>query len=64
MYVIISLSTVKYLPTWMPGAGFKQHAMKTREAVQRMFDVPYDIVKTQHVNNPFLVHITKLTVLV
>ncbi|ETW79741.1 cytochrome P450 monooxygenase 105 [Heterobasidion irregulare TC 32-1] len=37
--------SVKYLPSWMPGAGFKRHASKTRVKVHRMIDAPFQMVK-------------------
>ncbi|KAL0952779.1 hypothetical protein HGRIS_007003 [Hohenbuehelia grisea] len=39
------LPLMKYVPTWMPGAGFKRNALKCRELVQRMMDVPFQKVK-------------------
>ncbi|THH18237.1 hypothetical protein EW146_g2711 [Bondarzewia mesenterica] len=43
--VMCSSPALKYLPTWMPGAGFKRHAFKTREKVRRMIDAPFQMVK-------------------
>lgn len=40
---------VKYLPSWMPGAGFKRHALKTKKAVQVMFNKPFEMVTKQRV---------------
>lgn len=37
--------TVKHIPTWMPGAGFKRHALRTRIKVRTMHDTPYEMVR-------------------
>ncbi|TFY83467.1 hypothetical protein EWM64_g548 [Hericium alpestre] len=36
---------LKFLPAWMPGAGFKRHALKTRVKVRRMLDIPFKMVQ-------------------
>src|SRR6266702_836897 len=36
---------VKHIPTWMPGAGFKRHALRTRVKVRTMHDAPYEMVQ-------------------
>ena len=38
-------TSVKKLPTWMPGAGFKRDAFRIRELVHEMMDTPYEMVK-------------------
>jgi hypothetical protein len=35
---------VKYVPEWMPGAGFKKKAKAWKKAVLEMRDVPFDVV--------------------
>ncbi|KAJ3886163.1 cytochrome P450 [Lentinula edodes] len=35
---------LKYVPTWMPGAGFKRKAALWREAVLQMRDAPFEVV--------------------
>ena len=45
-----SFELVKHMPLWLPGAGWKRHAIKTEVAVHRLFDEPYDTVKTQRVS--------------
>jgi len=37
---------LKHIPTWMPGAGFKRHALRTRIKVRTMYDTPYEMVRT------------------
>ncbi|KAI0298977.1 cytochrome P450 monooxygenase [Multifurca ochricompacta] len=34
---------LKHIPTWLPGAGFKRHALRTRIKVRNMHDAPYDM---------------------
>ncbi|TFY65416.1 hypothetical protein EVG20_g5603 [Dentipellis fragilis] len=36
---------LKYMPTWMPGAGWKRHAYRTREKVQKSLNLPFEMVK-------------------
>ena len=36
---------VRYIPTWMPGAGFKRTALKARAMIMEMLDMPYEMVK-------------------
>ncbi|KAH9986195.1 cytochrome P450 [Russula compacta] len=36
---------LRHVPTWMPGAGFKRHALRTRVKVQTMHDTPYEMVR-------------------
>ncbi len=35
---------VQYIPTWMPGAGFKRHAMLVRGYIRAWVDTGYDMV--------------------
>lgn len=41
---------VKYVPEWMPGAGFKTKAKEWRKLSQAMINVPYDMVKGKFVS--------------
>lgn len=36
---------LKHIPSWMPGAGFKRHALRTRIKVRTMHDAPYEMVQ-------------------
>lgn len=38
------IPVLKYIPSWMPGAGFKRRANVARFLISRMFDVTYDSV--------------------
>ncbi|KAI0313057.1 cytochrome P450 monooxygenase [Amylostereum chailletii] len=41
---------LKYMPTWMPGAGFKRTALEARKKVRLMHDVPYEMVRDTMAN--------------
>ncbi|KAJ7259558.1 cytochrome P450 [Mycena haematopus] len=36
---------LRYLPSWMPGAGFKRFAAECRQLTQEMREAPFDFVK-------------------
>jgi hypothetical protein len=40
---------VRYVPSWMPGAGFKTFAKEASGLHRRMRDAPFEVVKTQMV---------------
>jgi hypothetical protein len=40
-----SISLVKYVPEWMPGASFKRKAREWRGAAERVYTIPFDFVK-------------------
>jgi hypothetical protein len=52
-FYIQILSLVKYVPDWMPGAGFKTKAKEWRKLSLAMINVPYDMVKEKFVSEPF-----------
>jgi hypothetical protein len=37
--------TVKYVPEWLPGAGFKRKARMWKDIVWQMPTAPFDVVK-------------------
>ena len=39
------MSLVKYVPEWMPGAGFKRKAREWRAVAERFYTIPFDSVK-------------------
>jgi hypothetical protein len=39
------LSSVKYVPEWMPGASFKRKARVWRGVAERFYTIPFDFVK-------------------
>jgi hypothetical protein len=45
-----NISLVKYVPEWMPGAGFKRKAKEWRTLSQAMINVPYNMVKEKFVS--------------
>ncbi|THV02348.1 cytochrome P450 [Dendrothele bispora CBS 962.96] len=48
---------MKHIPTWAPLAGFKRNARVVKEAVDRMMNIPFEMVKDQMVSgtaNPCL----------
>jgi hypothetical protein len=52
---VFNIFLVKYVPEWMPGAGFKMKAKEWRKLSQAMINVPYNMVKDKFVSG--LVHI-------
>ncbi|KAH9834630.1 cytochrome P450 [Rhodofomes roseus] len=36
---------LRFIPSWMPGAGFKRHALKVREIIHQATSLPYHDVK-------------------
>jgi hypothetical protein len=48
--------TVKYVPEWFPGAGFKVYAREAKEKINKLADLPF-----QHVKASFEVRMTILT---
>jgi hypothetical protein len=49
-FIVFNSSLVKYVPEWMPGAGFKTKAKEWRKLSQAMINVPYDMVKEKFVS--------------
>ncbi|KAH9937862.1 CyP450 monooxygenase [Epithele typhae] len=41
-YLVEVLPALAYLPSWMPGAGFKRHAASWRRSARRLFEVPWN----------------------
>ena len=41
---------MKYVPEWMPGAGFKRKAKEWRKLSQAMINVPYNMVNEKFVS--------------
>lgn len=41
---------MKYVPTWLPGAGFKRQALKWRRSVRAMLDLPFRMVQERMVS--------------
>ena len=47
------LPILKYVPSWVPGAGFQKKAARVREAVNTMIDKPFRHVQEQLVQVGF-----------
>ena len=47
---MISL-VVKYVPEWVPGAGFQRQAREWKALMDQVNDVPYHFVKNQMVSH-------------
>ncbi|KIP11879.1 hypothetical protein PHLGIDRAFT_124541 [Phlebiopsis gigantea 11061_1 CR5-6] len=46
---------LRYVPNWVPGAGFQKKAMQWRRRAEEMADVPFELVKRRmmdHTNTP------------
>jgi len=42
---MLTLMTVKYVPEWFPGAGFKTFARVAKEKIERSATLPFQHVK-------------------
>ncbi|KAJ7579388.1 hypothetical protein C8J56DRAFT_796263, partial [Mycena floridula] len=42
--------SVRYIPEWLPGAGFQKQARLWRPLYPAMIDVPFNFVKSQMVS--------------
>ncbi|GJJ06131.1 hypothetical protein Clacol_000320 [Clathrus columnatus] len=42
---LVDLPLVKYIPSWVPGAGFQRKAKTLREEINAMTTIPFSIVK-------------------
>ncbi|KAI0674473.1 CyP450 monooxygenase [Trametes maxima] len=49
-YMVEVIHSLRYLPSWFPGAGFKRWATSKRKVVLAMRDVPFDAVKEDMAN--------------
>ncbi|KAI0295706.1 cytochrome P450 [Russula brevipes] len=49
-FLVDLFPSLKYVPEWMPGAGFKKKAREWRKLSQAMINVPYDMVKEKFRN--------------
>jgi len=43
-------STVKYIPSWLPGAGFRSKAKQYAIVLQDLLEIPHNYVKSQLVS--------------
>ena len=42
---MLTFVTVKYYPTWLPGAGFKTKLLKSRALLQDMLNIQYNNIR-------------------
>ena len=55
LFVSRTYCLVKYVPEWMPGAGFKRKAREWRKLSQDMINKPYEMVKGKFVRGLYVV---------
>ncbi|RDB17493.1 hypothetical protein Hypma_000997 [Hypsizygus marmoreus] len=41
---------LRHIPTWAPFAGFKRRALEARQAVDKMMDIPFEMVKKEMIS--------------
>ena len=44
-FLVDTLPFLKYVPEWMPGAGFQTKAREWKKLARRMVEVPYEAAK-------------------
>lgn len=44
-FLVDTIPILKYVPAWVPGAGFKRQAAKWKKLVREMIDNPFDAAK-------------------
>jgi len=52
-FLVEMIPALKYLPDWMPGAGFKRWARRYRQAALNVLNKPFDFVYEKHVRIVF-----------
>ena len=48
-FLVDSIPILKYVPSWLPGTGFKREAAGMRRDLWELYDVPYEFVKHEMV---------------
>ena len=51
--------TVRYIPSWFPGAEFKRKAIEWREDSVAMLEEPFEMVKQKIVNSLYILYLYK-----
>ena len=54
-------AVVRFIPTWMPGSGFKKHALKVRQLIREASHRPYEATKAAVVSDRIFHAYYKLT---
>ena len=47
------VNSVKHIPAWLPGAGFKRNALEWRKSVMALLNKPYDAFHARRVSPLF-----------
>lgn len=55
-YLVNLVPPLKYVPEWMPGAGFKKYARVVREQVYKLMEEPYQATLKNMVWLQYLFH--------
>jgi len=58
--LIFSTSSVRYIPTWFPGAGFQRTAEQGRKLSYDLRNLPFEEAKERLVSTPFRTNNTLL----
>ena len=48
-FLVDLIPVLRYVPSWVPGAGFKKIALEIKKTVHEARDLPFDIMKEQMV---------------
>ncbi|EKM54957.1 uncharacterized protein PHACADRAFT_208499 [Phanerochaete carnosa HHB-10118-sp] len=51
-YLVDILPFLKYMPEWLPGAGFQREAKAWRKSMLQVLHAPYDVVKERMARDP------------
>lgn len=55
MWLVDTIPALQYLPTWVPGTGFKVKAAQWRAKIEELVDKPYEYVLKNQVRHFLLV---------
>lgn len=60
-YMVDIFPLLKFVPAWVPGAGFQRKAKEWKKLLDDVIDLPYALLKKQMVSEIFGVGMSKLT---
>ena len=60
-FMVDFVPSLRYLPSWFPGATFKRQAISWRETLDQMVNIPYNYVKRRMASLPPLLIARRLT---
>ena len=49
-FLVDSIPVLKYVPEWMPGAGFKKKAKEWKVVIRKMLEIPFAAAKSRVVS--------------